>query len=90
MGFGRVGCFSRRCCSQRSWNWPLCFAGVAVERAITPKFSFHLTDYASKRPDVLGSNLPERIIKDYNGQTYWLSVNLHSFFKQSKIPNGLI
>jgi hypothetical protein len=37
------------------------FRRVAVERAITPKFSFHLTDYASKRPDVLGSNLPERI-----------------------------
>jgi hypothetical protein len=51
--------------------------------------NFHLTDYASKRPDVLGSNLPERIIKDYNGQTYWLSVNLHSFFKQSKIPKWL-
>jgi uncharacterized protein YfiM (DUF2279 family) len=59
------------------------------EQRITPKFSFHLTDYASKRPDVLGSNLPERIIKDYNGQTYWLSVNLHSFFKQSKIPKWL-
>jgi hypothetical protein len=25
--------------------------------------------------------------EDYNGQTYWLSVNLHSFAK-SKLPNG--
>jgi hypothetical protein len=27
--------------------------------------------------------------KDYNGQTYWLSVNLHSFYKGSKIPKWL-
>src|SRR5690606_4046437 len=53
------------------------------------KFSFHTTPYASRRPNVLGSNLPEQILKDYNGQTYWLSMNLHSFFKGSKIPNWL-
>ena len=28
-------------------------------------------------------------MKDYNGQTYWLSVNLHSFAKGSKIPKWL-
>jgi hypothetical protein len=31
----------------------------------------------------------ERLLKDYNGQTYWLSANVHSFLKQSKIPNWL-
>jgi hypothetical protein len=31
----------------------------------------------------------EQILKDYNGQTYWLSVNLHSFYKGSKIPKWL-
>ena len=59
------------------------------EQRITPKFSVHATKYAALRPTVLGSNLPERIIKDYNGQTYWLSVNLYSFFKDSKIPKWL-
>lgn len=59
------------------------------EQRITPKFSFHSTPYAALRPDVLGSNLPENILKDYNGQTYWLSVNLYSFFKDSKIPKWL-
>jgi hypothetical protein len=29
------------------------------------------------------------MLKDYNGQTYWLSVNLHSFYKGSKIPKWL-
>ena len=38
-----------------------------------PKFSFHTTKYASIRPEVLGSNFQEQLLKDYNGQTYWLS-----------------
>jgi hypothetical protein len=59
------------------------------EQRITPKFSFHTTLFASARPTVLGSSVPEQILKDYNGQTYWLSVNIHSFFKQSKIPKWL-
>lgn len=59
------------------------------EQRIVPKFSFHTTQYASLRPNVLGNSLNEQILKDYNGQTYWLSVNLHSFFKESKIPNWL-
>lgn len=59
------------------------------EQRIVPKFSFHTTVYPSARPNVLGSTIQEQILKDYNGQTYWLSVNLHSFFKQSKIPKWL-
>jgi hypothetical protein len=54
---------------------------------ITPKFSFHTTQYAQYRPNVLGSSLAET--KDYNGQTYWLSVNLHSSIKAKNL-NGLI
>ncbi|CAM3869356.1 DUF2279 domain-containing protein [Flavobacterium sinopsychrotolerans] len=59
------------------------------EQRITPKFSFHTTKYADYRPEVLGSSFTEQILKDYNGQTYWLSVNLHSFAKGSKIPKWL-
>ena len=59
------------------------------EQRIIPKFSFHNTQFAQYRPDVLGSTFSEKIIKDYNGQTYWLSVNLYSFFKGSKIPKWL-
>jgi len=54
-----------------------------------PKFSFHTTPYASARPEVLGSSLSEQILKDYNGQTYWLSANIHSFAKSSVIPKWL-
>ena len=59
------------------------------EQRIVPKFSFHQTPYAGARPEVLGNGLSEEILKDYNGQTYWLSVNMHSFFKESKIPKWL-
>lgn len=59
------------------------------EQRIIPKFSFHTTQYANFRPDLLGTSLPQQILKDYNGQTYWFSVNLHSFSKTSKIPTWL-
>ncbi len=59
------------------------------EQRIQPKWSFHLTNYAALRPELLGKNLSERWLKDYNGQTYWFSVNLHSFWPHSKIPRWL-
>lgn len=59
------------------------------EQRIVPKFSFHTTPYASARPEVLGSSVQEQILKDYNGQTYWLSANIHSFTKSSAIPKWL-
>jgi len=59
------------------------------EQRITPKFSFHTTEYANYRPDLLGNSMQEKILKDYNGQTYWFSANLHSFSNKSKIPKWL-
>jgi hypothetical protein len=59
------------------------------EQRIIPKFSFHTTPYASARPEVLGETVSEQLLKDYNGQTYWLSINLHSFMKSSEFPKWL-
>ena len=60
------------------------------ELRVTPKFSFRTTKFAARRPNVLGKTLPEQIIKDYNGQTYWLAVNVKSFLpKESKWPAWL-
>ncbi len=59
------------------------------EQRITLKYSFHQTDFAQQRPDKLGNGFLEELLKDYNGQTYWLSVNVHSFFKESTIPKWL-
>lgn len=37
---------------------------------IKTKFSFHRTEYAKLRPEVLGDGIFEELLKDYNGQTY--------------------
>ncbi len=59
------------------------------EQRITMKYSFHQTKYADIRPERLGENFFEQTLKDYNGQTYWLSANIISFFKKSKVPKWL-
>jgi uncharacterized protein YfiM (DUF2279 family) len=59
------------------------------EQRIVPKFSFHQTHFAKSRPETLGSSFNEQILKDYNGQTYWLSFNLYSFTKTRAIPKWL-
>lgn len=51
------------------------------ELRIYPKFSFHRTSYASLRPDVLGSTFTNQVLKDYNGQTYWLSFDMDKFIR---------
>lgn len=56
------------------------------EQRILPKFSYSPTPYAEIRPQVLGSNFAESLLKDYNGQTYWISFSPGSFFPNSKIP----
>lgn len=54
------------------------------------KYSFRKSPYASYRPDALGKSLYEQIIKDYNGQTYWLSVNIASFLRNDiRFPRWL-
>lgn len=60
------------------------------EQRIMPKVSYHFTHYAQHRPNMLGSNWGERMMKDYNGHTFWLSVNIYSFLKEeSKFPKWL-
>ncbi|MBN2614763.1 MAG: hypothetical protein JXR71_03645 [Bacteroidales bacterium] len=60
------------------------------DQRIRLKFSYHPTMYAQYNPSVLGDNFYQRIIKDYNGETNWLSINIHSFLKQdSRFPAWL-
>ena len=60
------------------------------EQKIRLKYSYHSTSYPSYRPELLGNNLPGHILKDYNGQTYWLSINLASFLKsKNSFPKWL-
>ena len=60
------------------------------EQRFVLKFSYHPTEYAQYRPDLLGSTAMESVIKDYNGHTYWLSGNIYSFLhKESRFPKWL-
>ena len=64
------------------------------EQRIDLKFSFHKQNYAesmlnTRADSVFGKSVLNRMLKDYNGQTYWLSANLKSFFPKSKLPAWL-
>ena len=60
------------------------------EIRLMPKFSFHTTRFAAIRPNTLGGNYQEQLLKDYNGQTYWISADIGAFLKaESKYPRWL-
>jgi hypothetical protein len=74
-------------------------AGLFVFQEIwgKQKVSVKLTYWPKKYPDELvgrrdqlfGKSMPERVLKDYNSQTYWLSANISSFFPDVKLPKWL-
>jgi hypothetical protein len=61
------------------------------EQRIQLKYSYKPSRWADKNPEQLGSNHLERALKDYNGQTYWLSFNMKSLLniEQEEFPNWL-
>lgn len=64
------------------------------DQRIKLKWSFHKKMYSdaslnNRSDELFGKSLPERFLKDYNGQTYWASVNLKSFFPKTKLPEWL-
>lgn len=63
---------------------------VWKEQRIQLKFSFYSSPYAKYRPNTLGDEMYMQVLKDYNGQIYWLSVNPSSFIKkENKFPKWL-
>lgn len=60
------------------------------EQRVQLKFSYFPSEYAKYNPRLLGSNAHERLLKDYNGQTHWLSINPYAFMnKNSPFPKWL-
>jgi uncharacterized protein YfiM (DUF2279 family) len=59
------------------------------EQRIKLCYSVHSSDLREHRPELLGTNMITGILKDYNGLTGWLSVNLHSFAPETRIPPWL-
>lgn len=56
------------------------------EQRIKLKFSFRSTSYPDLRPNTLGKDFPQQLLKDYNGQSYWFSFDMHAFAKESNWP----
>jgi hypothetical protein len=46
------------------------------EQRLIPRFSYQPTPYRQFNPGLLGQNQLEGVLKDYNGQTYWLSADM--------------
>lgn len=57
---------------------------------ITSNDGLQTTTLLQRAQDLYGTSIPERFIKDYNGQTLWLSANVHSFLKkETRFPRWL-
>jgi uncharacterized protein YfiM (DUF2279 family) len=48
------------------------------QQVVTLKYGFRKTIFPPYRPNILGRTTGVQMLKDYNGQQYWLSVNLAS------------
>jgi len=61
------------------------------EQRIQVKYSYKPSQWADMNPEKLGNNHLERALKDYNGQTYWLSFNMKSLLQidNENFPNWL-
>ncbi|MEZ4888149.1 MAG: DUF2279 domain-containing protein [Chitinophagales bacterium] len=68
------------------------------EQRFRLKYSAHRPDYKDfdtplqlRAEDLYGTTIAEQLLKDYNGQTYWLTVNPSTFIKNpdSKFPKWL-
>lgn len=64
------------------------------EQRIQMKFSFNRKRYDDpelniRSNDIFGPSAAERFLKDYNGQTYWLSTRIHTIFPDARVPKWL-
>lgn len=60
------------------------------EQRIQLKFSYANSGLAQYNPSLLGESRYTRILKDYNAQTYWMSINPSAFMgKKTKFPKWL-
>lgn len=64
------------------------------QQKISIKFSSLRKNYQpasleQRANDLFGKTLPERFLKDYNAQSYWLSMNVQSLLKANHFPSWL-
>lgn len=93
IGFTYLGCIELLDAKSEQWgfSWGDILANTSgslihltqellwKEQRVRLKFSYSPTPFAEYNPNALGRNFQQRLLKDYNGQTYWASANIHSF-----------
>lgn len=62
---------------------------VFKEDRIVLKYNVLTSPYRVYRPALLGDNFFSSMIKDYNAQTYWLSINLANISGWDRVPSWL-
>ena len=82
-GFSKADLFSN--CSGIAFSYLQ--SEIPVLNDFHLKYSWNPGSLSSYRPNMLGRSIPERMLKNYNEQTYWLSMPLHLLHQ--KIPNWL-
>ncbi|MEL6670551.1 MAG: DUF2279 domain-containing protein [Bacteroidota bacterium] len=90
-GFGETWGFSWSDVGANALGMGLAMGNQALwnENRIQVKWSYKKSIYAD-RPDLerlFGTSYLENLLKDYNGQVYWLSVRVHSFLPESALKD---
>ena len=89
-GFSKGWGFSPGDCAANTFGSGLFLGNQLLwkEQRIQLKFSTNYNNYnfdyqlQQRANDLYGTSLPQRALKDYNAQSYWLSFNAASFLKQ--------
>lgn len=64
-------------------------AAIFDEQIVKYKFSYWESSYSRKANGYLGTSTLNRVLKDYNGHTYWLSIPINKIIFNSYIPKWL-
>lgn len=59
------------------------------EQVVKYKFSYWGSRYSKNSNDYYGKTTMDRLLKDYNGHTYWLSMPINKFFLKQSLPPWL-
>ncbi len=59
---------------------------IRIKMSYTP---YRYGSLDNRADQLFGKNNVEKLLKDYNGQTYWASINVRSFFTKTKFPAWL-
>lgn len=63
------------------------------KQVVRVKLTAHSEKYPAsmetRAQELFGNSFSSRLLKDYNAQTYWISINLKTFFPQAKLPQWI-